>query len=236
LHFRSDHFEVLTFDCYGTLIDWETGILGALKSIFSAHGKFLSDIEILELYGEFEAEAEAARYQSYRAVLASVVRGFGEHLGFAPTSQEESSLADALPGWHPWPDTVTGLVRLQSQFPLAVISNIDDDLFSRTRRLLAAEFAYVITAQQAQCYKPGLEIFRHAITTIGIPAGQILHIGQSRYHDVRPAQALGIATVLVNRPSTRENVGAVRPAQAKPDLQVADLTSLADILLRDRTG
>lgn len=229
--FQSDHIEFLTFDCYGTLIDWEAGILGALKPILSAHGKSLSDVEILERYGEFEAEAETLPYQPYRAVLASVARRFGEDLRFAPSSQEESSLADSLPDWKPWPDSVAAMTRLQSRFRLVVISNIDDDLFSKTRKLLSIDFAHVITAQQAQCYKPGLKIFEHAIGLLGIPTSRILHVGQSRYHDVRPAQELGLATVLVNRPSARKGVGAVRAADSVPDVEVVDLKSLADMIL-----
>ncbi len=233
MHFQTNHFQVLTFDCYGTLIDWETGILGALKPILSAHGKLLPDAEILELYGEFEADAEAESYQSYRTVLASVVRRFGERLSFSPTQKEESSLANSLPEWQPWPDTRDSLRRLQPKLRLAVISNTDDDLFEKTRRLLGIEFANVITAQEARCYKPGLKIFQHAIAKIGVPASNILHVGQSLYHDVRPAQGLGMGTVWVNRPSARRNIGAVRQAEAVPDLEVADLRSLADVLVQE---
>ena len=226
-------FDVLTFDCYGTLIDWETGILAALWPILAAHGKSLPDAELLELYGEFEAQAEASPYRSYRDVLALVVTRFGEHLGFTPTVQEARALAELLPCWQPWPDTVAALRRLQGRYRLAIISNIDDDLFAGTRELLEVRFAHVITAQQAHCYKPGLEIFRKALAEITAPPNRILHVGQSIYHDVRPAQALGLSTVWVNRSSPRQNLGAVRRAEGVPDLEVANMKSLADALLAD---
>jgi len=227
----SRNFEMLTFDCYGTLIDWETGIFAALGPVLHDHGKALSNADLLALYGEFEAAAEAGSYRSYREVLASVMKSFGEHLGFTPTSIETQALASSLPHWPPWPDTVAALRRLQERYRLAIISNIDDDLFAKTRKLLEVDFAHVITAQQAACYKPGLAIFRRALAEIAIPASRILHIGQSIYHDVRPAQALGLSTVWINRPSPRKNVGAVRQAKGTPDLELVDMKSLADALL-----
>lgn len=236
MHLRAHDFDVLTFDCYGTLIDWETGILTALRPILSTRGKSLSDAEILELYSEFEADAEAGPYQSYREVLATVVRRFGAQLSFEATSREEQSLSNGLPQWRPWPDTVKALARLKSRFRLAIISNIDDDLFVKTCLLLQIEFSHVTTAQQARCYKPSLGIFQHAVAAAGVPAKRILHVGQSLYHDVRPAHALGIAAVWVNRPSARRNLGAVRRAEAVPDLEVANLKRLADILLPDEQG
>jgi 2-haloacid dehalogenase len=224
-------FEVLTFDCYGTLIDWETGLFGALQPILAARAKSLAAADLLELYGEFEAEAEASPYRSYRDVLSSVVTRFGQHLGFTPTRDEVHALAASLPGWQPWPDTVAALQSLQRRYLLAIISNTDDDLFAATGELLEVRFAHVITAQQASCYKPGLEIFRKALAEISVPASRILHVGQSIYHDVLPAQALGLSTVWINRPSPRKNVGAVRKAEGAPDLEVADMKSLANALL-----
>jgi len=228
------NFEVLTFDCYGTLIDWETGIFSALRPILLAHEKTLADAELLALYGEFEAEAEVGPYRSYREVLASVVQGFAGHLGFVSTPEENEALACSVPRWQPWPDTVEALSRLHQHYRLVVISNIDDDLFAQTQQLLQTRFAHVITAQQAACYKPGRVIFERALAEIAIPTSRILHIGQSIYHDVIPAQALGLSTVWINRPSPRKNVGAVRPAQGVPDLELKGMQALADYLLAER--
>jgi 2-haloacid dehalogenase len=222
-----NRFEVFTFDCYGTLINWEDGILGCLRRILAAHDKNIDDATILQLYGDFEARAEHGEYRCYREVLQSVVQQFGAQLGFTPTDEEFNSLPDSLPQWKPWPDTVTALREMKKLFRLAIISNVDDDLFAATQPQLGVEFDQVITAQQAKAYKPSLKIFELALSRVGTPAHRILHIGQSLYHDVLPAQSLGLATVWVNRPSARAGVGAVKSADGRPDLQISSLAELA---------
>lgn len=222
-------FQFLTFDCYGTLINWEAGILPVLHRILAAHAKPADDATLLKLYGDFEHIAEQGPFQPYRQVLASVVRQFGEQFGFDPTPDELESLPASLAAWKPWPDTVPALRRLKSRFRLAIISNIDDDLFSSTRPQLGVEFDQVITAQQAQAYKPSMKVFELALSRIDAPAHRILHVGQSIYHDVIPAQSLGLATVWVNRPSARPGVGAVKIAHATPDVTVSSLEELAEL-------
>jgi len=222
-------FEILTFDCYGTLINWEAGILSALHRILSAHSKKFDDATLLQLYGDFEHRSEQGTFQPYREVLASVVRQFGSELKFTPTPEEVRSLPGSLAMWQPWPDTIAALRQLTTRFRLAILSNVDDDLFAATRPKLAVDFDEVITAQQAQAYKPSLKLFELALQRIETPAHRVLHIGQSVYHDVIPAQSLGLATVWVNRPSARPGVGAVKSAQAKPDLTVSSLEELAAI-------
>jgi 2-haloacid dehalogenase len=222
-------FRLLTFDCYGTLIDWETGIFSALRPILHEHGKAVSDSTLLEFYGEFEAQVEAEEYRSYREVLQSVVRHFGERLGFTPSKAQQLSLPDSLQHWPAFPDTQEALRNLQSRYELASISNIDDDLFAMTLPKLGVRFCQVITAQQAGCYKPCLKLFRMASERCAISPEHWLHVGQSIYHDILPAKSLGIATVWVNRSSPRQGVGAVRQASGEPDLQVPDLKTLADL-------
>lgn len=224
-----NRFEILTFDCYGTLIDWETGLLSALHRILSAHGKKIDDATLLELYGNFEQLSEQGVFHPYREVLQSVVRQFGDELGFVPTAEEVRSLPDSLALWRSWPDTVAALRQLKSRYRLAILSNVDDDLFAATRPQLEVEFDEVITAQQAQAYKPSLKIFEFALARIQSPAHRILHVGQSIFHDVIPAQALGLATVWVNRPSARAGVGAVKVAHAEPDLEVSSLSELSEL-------
>ena len=222
-------YEILTFDCYGTLIDWETGILSALHRILRGHSKTIDDSDILKLYGDFEQRAESGPFQPYREVLSSVVRQFGDELGFTPTPEEVRSLPNSLASWAPWPDTVDALRKLKSRFRLAILSNIDDDLFVSTRPKLKVDFDEVITAQQAQAYKPSLKLFELGLSRINAPAHRVLHVGQSIYHDVIPAQSLGLATVWVNRPSARPGVGAVKIAEATPDLTVTSLAELAEL-------
>jgi 2-haloacid dehalogenase len=222
-------FQVLTFDCYGTLIDWETGIFSALRPILAAHGKTIADFELLNLYSQLESEAEQGEFRPYREVLQSVVRGFGERLGFKPTEVQVRSLPDSLANWPPFPDTVAALRDLKTRYRLAIVSNVDDDLFAATARRLEVPFDHVITAQRAGAYKPSLKMFKLAQQRIGAAPRQWLHVGQSLYHDVIPAKSLGIATVWVNRPSPRPRAGAAKAASGQPDLEVPDLKSLAQL-------
>jgi len=230
LAFDFSRFRIITFDCYGTLIDWESGILAAIRPILSAHNAHLSDLDILRMYGEIEADEESGEYQPYKEILQAVVRGFGTRLGFAPSEKEQLLLPNSLANWKPFPDTVAALRQLKQKFKLAILSNIDDDLFSATAPQLEIEFDSLVTASQARAYKPSLDIFRVAQEKLGFPPQQWLHAGQSIYHDVIPAQSLGIATVWVNRPSPLPNSGAAKPARGKPDVEVSSLKELADLV------
>jgi 2-haloacid dehalogenase len=228
------HFTTISFDCYGTLIDWESGILPVLRGVLKSHGQSqsLSDAAILELYGEFEAEAENGPYQSYRDVLQSVVRAFADRFHFEATSAEIPLLHESVHAWLPFPDTVDALRELQKRYELVVISNIDDDLFAETRKHLDVEFDGVITAEQARSYKPSINNFQMALGALALSPDRLLHAAQSIYHDVVPARSLGISTVWVNRKSARPGIGAVRGSAAlasekRADLEVPDLASLA---------
>ena len=221
-----DRFQVLTFDCYGTLIDWESGLLAAMRPILRSHGHELSDQQILEIYGELEPKAQTP-YRRYREVLANVVRGFGERQGFQASDAEAESLPKSLGDWQPFPDTVAALQKLKTKYKLAIISNTDDDLFAATARHLKVNFDDVITAEQAKAYKPSLAPFRLALHRLGAPPERVLHVGQSIYHDVVPARSLGMATVLVYR----RGFGATRHTEGEPDLKVPDLQTLASLAL-----
>ena len=227
-------FTTISFDCYGTLIDWESGILSVLRGVLGSHGQSqsLSDAAILELYGEFEAEAENGPYQSYRDVLQSVVRAFADRFHFEASAAEIRSLHESVRAWLPFPDTVAALRELQKHYRLVVISNIDNDLFAETRKHLDVEFDGVITAEQAGSYKPSINNFQVALRTLALSPDRLLHAAQSVYHDVVPARSLGISTVWVNRKSARPGIGAVRgsaalAAEKRADLVVPDLASLA---------
>jgi 2-haloacid dehalogenase len=223
-------FRVITFDCYGTLIDWESGILGALRPILIAHGVQLDDAEILRLYGDFEHEAEADKYIPYREVLREVVRGFGKQLGFEPNAAEQNALPESLVNWEPFPDSVAALRKIKSRLQVGIISNIDEAMFATTKPKLGMDFKYVTTAGQARAYKPSLAIFELAESKMSIQRHEWLHAGQSIYHDVIPAKSLGLAMVWVNRPSRRPGVGAVRQAAGQPDLEVHSLAELAGLM------
>ncbi|MBV8051945.1 MAG: HAD family hydrolase [Acidobacteriaceae bacterium] len=222
-----DRFSVLTFDCYGTLIDWETGILNAIHPILAVHGHVLSDAQVLKIYGELEPR-EQNPYQRYRDVLANIVRGFGQKLGFTISDGEAEQLPASLPNWLPFPDTVPALRELKRRFKLAIISNTDDDLFAATARHLQIEFDDVITAEQAKAYKPSAAPFLLALQRLGQPRQQVLHVGQSIYHDVLPAKSLQLSTALVHR----RGFGATQAVEGEPDITVPDLKTLAALATR----
>jgi 2-haloacid dehalogenase len=221
-----DRFEALTFDCYGTLIDWESGILSAVRPVLAAHGKDLDDSEILRLYAELESRIERQGFQSYRTVLRRVMEGFGEKLGFVPGEVERSGLADSLGTWPPFPDTVGALRFLKSRFRLGIVSNVDDDLFVATARRLEVEFDWLVTAGQVGAYKPSRSVFEAALERIAIAKSSILHVAQSLYHDIGPAREIGLATVWVDRRMDKAGFGATPEGEARADLTVPDLRAL----------
>lgn len=223
-------FECLTFDCYGTLIDWESGILAALTPVLAEHNRTLKDEELLELYGKFEAQAEAGEYRPYRKVLQFVTQRIGSRLSFALHENEIDVLPESLPG-PAFPDTVESLRRLKSRYKLAVISNTDDDLFAETAKTLEVPFDFVITAQQARSYKPSHRNFELALERIALPKENILHCAQSLFHDIVPAKALGIANVWVDRRAGKKGSGATVPGNTVPDLTVTSMKELADLAL-----
>ena len=225
---KFNDFEVLTFDCYGTLIDWESGLWEALHPILADHRIDVTTHKALELYGELESEAERGEYHEYKAVLRTVLEGIGSRLGFAPTQIELQHFSESVKDWPAFPDSARALQALKRKYKLAIISNIDDDLFAFSAHHLQVVFDWVITAQQAKSYKPSLNNFRLAFERIGLPKNKILHVAQSLYHDIAPAKALGLSTVWINRRHDKEGFGATPPAHAQPDLEVPDLQTLAD--------
>jgi 2-haloacid dehalogenase len=221
-------FEVLTFDCYGTLIDWESGLLAALGPILASHGVEAGDDELLEAYGRHEYRIESRPYRRYREVLAEALSGVGADFGFQPDAAELERFADSVGDWPPFPDSTDALRRLKERFALAVLTNCDDDLFAGSQRRLDIEFDWVITAEQAGSYKPSHRNFELAFSTIDAPRERILHVAQSLFHDHVPAKELGMTTVWIDRRRDKPGSGATPPAEETPDLALPDLRSLAE--------
>ena len=226
-------FEVLSFDCYGTLIDWESGILTPLKTILSNHNINIGDQQILELFAQRESLLEAGEYLKYRELLKKVVQDFGEKLSFEPSEEELNSLAESIQYWEFFPDTVRALKALQKRYKLTIISNIDNDLFAYTAKKLEVEFDWIITAEQVKSYKPSLRNFEFAIQKMGIAPNKLLHVAQSVYHDIVPAKTMGLTAVWVNRRQGKEGFGATAPATGNPDLEVPDLKTLVSLMNLD---
>ena len=213
------NYRTLTFDCYGTLIDWETGILAYLKPLFEGYDVHVIDEFVLECYSRYEPEAQAEG-GSYRAVLSKVLQRFGKRLAFTPKDDELEGFATGIEQWPAFPDTVDALKTLSEHFELAVVSNIDDDLFAMSAKTLEVPFQHVITAGQVGVYKPAPEMFAAALETVESP---VLHVAQSRFHDIVPATAAGLDTVWIDRPS----LGAARPVEANPTWTFTSLAEFA---------
>jgi 2-haloalkanoic acid dehalogenase type II len=216
-------FDVVTFDCYGTLIDWEGGIRDAFAALAATTRLRVSPDRAVALYVEIEAAVEAERYQSYRAVLTETARRIAARLGLALPPKRAAFLAESLPSWRPFPDTNPALRRLSDAgYRLGILSNVDDDLLAWTRRHLAASFDVVVTAQQVGSYKPAAGHFTRARALIGDQ--RWLHAAQSYFHDVVPARALDIPVAWINRKAE------TAAGDAKPDRELHTLQSLADWL------
>jgi 2-haloacid dehalogenase len=223
-------FQALTFDCYGTLIDWETGILAALEPVLQRHGVTHPDEPLLEAFARHEAALEAGPYLRYRDVLAGCLGALGRDLGFEPTAEEQAEFGRSVEDWPAFADSPAALARLKQRFKLGVITNCDDDLFAASNRRLQVDFDWVVTAEQARGYKPRVENFLFAFERIDVPRERILHVAQSLFHDHVPAKAIGMTTVWIDRRQGREGGGATPPADAQPDLVLGDLKSLADLV------
>lgn len=225
-----DKYEVLSFDCYGTLIDWESGILASLKPVLAAHSIDLDDDSILTLYGELESEAERGDFIKYRDVLRRVMQYLGDRLGFEPSASELDHLGNTLKDWPAFPDSPDALATLKKRYKLAIISNVDNDLFAGSNRHLKVEFDWIISAEKVKSYKPALRHFEIALDEFAIAAEKQLHVAQSLYHDIGPANQMGLDCVWVNRRHGRESSGATPPATSKPDLEVPDLKTLVSLM------
>ena len=218
---------VLSFDCYGTLIDWEGGILAALEPLLSRSQTRPSESDLLRLYGQYEREIQTQTpFINYRVVLRKVMNNLADQLGVTLDPEEENRLAQSMRDWRPFPDTVPALNILKARFKLGIISNVDADLFSYSAVRLKVPFDWVVTSEQLRSYKPSEHNFRYAMSTFGVDPGQQVHVAQSLYHDIVPAHALGLKTVWVNR----GGAASTPVIASEPDLEVPDLKTLAGLV------
>ena len=220
-----NRYQWMSFDCYGTIVDWETGISGAVAEICARHGLEKTREEILSLFADSEPKVQTSgEFLDYRTVLHNVLAVMARQLGIALSGSEADALSDSLPRWPVFPDAVPALKTLQTRYRLAIISNVDDDLFQQTRDALGIGFDAVVTSLQARSYKPDPRNFHLARERMGIETTQWLHVGESLYHDIGPANLLGLDSVWVNRP---DRGGGTRPTDAVPSLVVPSLAELA---------
>lgn len=218
-------FDLLTFDCYGTLIDWEKGIVAALRAELGDGIAGRPDDELLAAFAAVEHQAEVP-YKRYREVLEIAIRGVGERLGVPVDDQGAERFGASVAGWPAFADSPAALRHLQRRFKLAVITNCDDDLFAASERRLGVTFDFVVTAQQVGSYKPDVANFRFAHERIGLPTARILHVAQSLFHDHVPAKSLGMTTVWIDRRDGRAG-GATPAAAATPDARFTSMEAFA---------
>lgn len=222
-------YEVLSFDCYGTLVDWETGIRATLEPMLARHGVSWPVEQLLAEYGRAESALEAGPYRTYREVLEGVVDEVAQRAGFTPSAVEREALWRSVRDWKPFPDTVEALEELARSYELVIISNVDDAIFADTARSLKVPFHRIITAQQAGAYKPSSKNFELAMRSVGQGPERWLHAAQSLYHDVPTAKALGMGTVWINRQSGEP--GVTPPSDAVADAEFPDMRSFASAAL-----
>ena len=228
-----NRYQWVSFDCYGTLVDWETGIADAVAGVLAQHGVRRSRQEILTLFADSEPKVQAGgEFLDYRRVLRDVMELMAWQVSIRLPLAEADALPDSLPHWPVFPDATEALRKMQGRYRLAIISNVDDDLFRHSEEALGVKFSAVITSKQAGSYKPDLKPFYEAQERMGLDDAldRWLHVGESLFHDIGPANRVGIDSVWVNRP---DRGGGSRRTDAVPSLEVPNLAELARLMFAE---
>jgi 2-haloalkanoic acid dehalogenase type II len=228
-----NEFEALSFDCYGTLIDWETGLLAALEPLLARARPRPTRDEALEAYALAESAAEE-RYpaEPYPQILSRVWRDLASQWDVADDPAERATFARSVGEWPAFPDTAEALQHLKRGYKLIILSNVDRASFARTNRRLGVEFDRVITAEDLGSYKPDPRNFEALIGEVermGIARDRLLHVAQSLHHDHIPAKAAGLSTAWIDRRAGMAGGGATRQPEAEvvPDFTFPSLGALA---------
>lgn len=226
-------YEALSFDCYGTLIDWEAGLTAVLGPWARRSGLTIADEQLLTAYSAHEMAAET-NYPSdlYPDILARSFRGLGAELGAQVTEEEVSALATSVPDWPAFADSADALRSLSQRAKLIILSNVDRASFAASNVKLGVAFSAVLTAQDIGSYKPSPRNFAALAAEarrLGIGEGKLLHVAQSLFHDHVPAKQAGLPTVWINRRRHRPGWGAT-PAPAadvRPDAEFDSMAAFA---------
>jgi 2-haloalkanoic acid dehalogenase type II len=216
-------FRVLTFDCYGTLIDWETGIWDALQPLIASNRADVGRREALAAFGRLEARQEALTPGLvYPTVLSRVHAGVAEEFGLTTSEALDEAFGASVPMWPAFPDTAEALRSLASTFKLVILSNIDNAGFAASQRKLSVDFDAVYTAEDIGSYKPNPANFEYLLSHLesqfGLGPDDVLHTAQSLFHDHVPAQHHGVATAWIDRQrlSTGGSWGATAEVEDVP--------------------
>ena len=226
-------FEVLTFDCYGTLIDWERGLLNAISSWLPAGGQRPTDEELLVAYADCEATEERERPgHPYPQILEGAGRALAARLGIALDHAKAAEFGQSVRHWPAFADSKEALRLLKQRYKLVVLSNIDGKSFAHSQEKLGCKFDAIVTAEEVGHYKPDVRMFEAVFSRIagmGFERDQILHVAQSLYHDHVPAKQLGMRTVHIDRRAGKQGTGATPPpaVPVKPDWTFETLIAFA---------
>jgi 2-haloacid dehalogenase len=205
-------FKALTFDCYGTLIDWETGMVEALQPLASRASRKLTRDEILEAHARHESSQQVQTpARLYRDLLATVYRRLAEEWGVAVTWNDCVAYGRSIRNWPVFADTAASLHYLKQHYKLAILSNVDNESFSFSNEKLGINFDAVYTAEDCGSYKPSARNFEYMfakLATLGIEKGEILHTAESLFHDHATANALGLASCWIHRRHGQGGSGA----------------------------
>jgi 2-haloacid dehalogenase len=240
---RLGDFSALTFDCYGTLIDWEAGILTALRPWTAGQRVEVDDEELLAAFGRAEARREAAEPTApYPRILAGVLDDLAEEFGAAASREETETFGGSVEDWPAFPDSAAALAYLRRHYRLVIVSNVDRASFRHSNDRLGVTFDAVVTAEDAGAYKPAPNHFQLALERLaemGVAKDRVLHVAQSLYHDHVPAKRLGLRTMWVNRRGDRGQGGGATPAApapVTPDGEVPTLAALVDLHRHEQAG
>ncbi len=230
-------FAVLSFDCYGTLIDWESGLWTALQPLLARCPDPPAREEALARFASMELAVQAEHpAMAYSDVLAEAHRRLAAAWGTKADSEEARRFGASVGDWPAFPDTPDALRRLKARYRLVILSNVDKASFARTLPRLGVEFHDVLTAQEIGSYKPDLRNFAFLIARVaehGIPQAKILHVAQSLFHDHAPANAAGLASAWIDRRAGAQGCGATAPPPAgvRWDFRFESLGALADAVV-----
>jgi 2-haloacid dehalogenase len=226
-------FDAISFDCYGTLIDWEAGLTAVLGPWARSRGLALDDEALLAAYARHEERAEASHpREPYPGILRRSLTALGQELGAEVTGEDAQRLAGSVPDWPAFADSPAALASLAPRFKLIILSNVDRASFAGSRQRLGVDFDSVLTAQDIGSYKPSPRNFDALLAEarrLGVADGRLLHAAQSLFHDHVPAQRAGLRTVWINRRRGRPGWGATPapPADVRPDWEFPSMAAFA---------
>jgi len=210
----------VTFDVYGTLIDWETGIWEAFSAEAQRDGFTIERDEVIPLFMEISREIESGSYELYAEVLRRTVVEIAKRLGWPLEPSRSGFLPDSVQRWAPFRETRPALDKIAKKYNVGLISNVDDKLLGQTRRHLQVDFDIVVTAQQVRSYKPDAAHFNECARRVGGKKGWV-HVASSYYHDVEPCVKLKIPVIWVNRHKETLDSGQRKPTAEVPNLREA---------------